>query len=929
MTHDVLVNNKPLVYADLRRAAEQFVARWRDADGYERGEAQSFVRGLLAVFGIHDETAALYERRAQRATGGRGYIDALVSGTALFEMKSRGKDLVAAEDQALDYMESLTEAERPRYVITSDFATFRILDLGAADTASAVTTFSLLELPDHVETLGFLAGHRPRQFGSAEQEEASVAAAQLMAELYEEMEKTGYPEHEASVFLVRVLFALYADDAGLWPRDTFTRYLEERTSADGHDLGAALVTLFQVLNKPIDKRYSRGDELIAEFPYVNGALFGETVEIPHFDRAMRDKLLRACDFNWASISPAIFGSLFQAVKTPEARRALGEHYTTETNILKVIRPLFLDELEARFESARDSKTRLARLHEDIGRLRFLDPACGCGNFLIVAYREIRALELRILHRLQELDPARAQMVLDVTELLKVKLTHFYGIELEEWPATIARTAMLLVDHQANQDMATTLGLAPEMLPLVDSSAIIVGNALRQRWEDLLSPAANVYVFGNPPFLGHATRNKEQAQDLRDVWQRDDIGRLDYVSGWYRKALDYFGTITGRWAFVSTNSIVQGEPVPAVFGPVFSAGWRIRFAHRTFSWSSEAPSAAAVHCVVVGFDRENVPTPRLFNYPDVKGEPIESPAKTINAYLVDGPHVLVEQRRAQLSPDLPPVTFGNMPRDGGHLVVEPAEYDSVAADPVASKYLRRYVGARELIHNTQRWCLWLVDLDPRDVGRSPILRDRLQEVAAFRSDSSAASTRDMARTPHLFGQRSQPDVHYICIPRVVSETRQYFTCSYFPPEVIASDANFKAPDPDGYLFGVISSSMFLTWQRTVGGRLKSDLRFSNTIVWNNLPLPQVDPKQRQRIIDAGRGVLAARERYPDRSLAELYSPLAMDPELIRAHDRLDAVVDRAFGATRTCSSEEERQAILFARYADLTSSDQLPTGGRRR
>ena len=271
----------------------------------------------------------------------------------------------------------------------------------------------------------------------------------------------------------------------------------------------------------------------------------------------------------------------------------------------------------------------------------------------------------------------------------------------------------------------------------------------------------------------------------------------------------------------------------------------------------------------------------------------------------------------------------MPRDGGHLVVEPAEYDSVAADPVASKYLRRYVGARELIHNTQRWCLWLVDLDPRDVGRSPILRDRLQEVAAFRSDSSAASTRDMARTPHLFGQRSQPDVHYICIPRVVSETRQYFTCSYFPPEVIASDANFKAPDPDGYLFGVISSSMFLTWQRTVGGRLKSDLRFSNTIVWNNLPLPQVDPKQRQRIIDAGRGVLAARERYPDRSLAELYSPLAMDPELIRAHDRLDAVVDRAFGATRTCSSEEERQAILFARYADLTSSDQLPTGGRRR
>ncbi|MGP5253955.1 class I SAM-dependent DNA methyltransferase [Brachybacterium sp. AOP43-C2-M15] len=915
------MSQKPLVLPDIRSRAGAFVAQWRDAEGYERGEAQSFVRDLLRVFGITRSGAALYEKRAQRAsTGGQGYIDALISGTALIEMKSAGADLAKAEAQALDYMESLTEHERPDFVITSDFKHFRLLDLAADSPETELLQFPLEELPAHVEDLMFLAGYRRAKFGSLEQETASIKAAQLMAKLYEHLEATGYDEHQASIFLIRTLFCLYADDSGLWERDLFSRYIEERTSEDGSDLGAQLTTLYQALNKPEDNRYGRDDDLIQAFPYVNGSVFGEAVEIPYFDRASRELLLQAAYFNWSSISPAIFGSMFQAVKSKKARRELGEHYTTETNILKVIRPLFLDELEDQFTKAHAKKRELEKLLEHLGSLSFLDPACGCGNFLIIAYRELRALELRIHERLQQLDPSRAQLSLDAGDRVHVKLSQFYGFELEEWPATIARTAMFLVEHQANQAVNLTLGYAVPMLPLQDSARITVGNALRLDWASVVPPSADVYIFGNPPFLGHATRSTEQAQELRDVWERKDIGRLDYVTGWYKKAIDYFGAVDGRFAFVSTNSICQGEPVPALFGPVFEAGWRIRFAHRTFAWVSEAPGAAAVHCVVVGFDRSKIQA-RLFSYPDLRGEAISAPAQTINGYLVDGPNVLVEQRRSSLSPGLPEATFGSMPRDGGNLVVEAEDYEEVMADPIAAKYVRPYVGARELVRRQQRWCLWLTDLDPADVRRSPILRVRLDAVREFRSASSASSTRAMAATPHLFGQRSQPDVPYVCIPGVVSERRPFITCAYFGPEVVTSNAAFKADDPDGFLFGVISSSMFMAWQRSVGGRLKSDIRFSNTLTWNTLPLPATSEELRAKIAAAGHGVLEARMAHPERSLAEHYDPLAMDPTLVSAHGRLDAVVDRAFGAKRTCRSEQERQQVLFSRYSELTVDEE--------
>lgn len=919
---------KSLALNEIRVRASRFVTDWRDAEGYERGEAQSFVRDLLAVYGITATRAGLYEVRATRAsTASRGYIDALVPGLAAVEMKSAGGDLEAAENQALDYLHSLSDAEMPRWVITSDFRRFRLLDLEAASESpgQAVSEFALEELPLRAEEMAFFAGYSVRRFGSAEQERASIRAARLMAGLWEELEGSGYEDHEASVFMVRTLFALYADDAGVWERDLFQEFLATRTAEDGSDLGSQLTHLYETMARASDRRQRNLDELVGRFPYVNGGLFDESLAIPSFTASMRDRLLQACRFNWSAISPAIFGSLFQAVKDREARRELGEHYTTESNILKVIGPMFLDELNQRFADSANDVTALRRLRAHMGSMRFLDPACGCGNFLVIAYREMRALDLRVLERLQQLGSRehRSTLLFD-TDDLPVTLRNFHGIELEEWPARIATTALHLVEHQANQAMELALGQGPQTLPLTKVETIHVGNALRLDWAAVIEPSAHLYILGNPPFLGHATRSTDQAADLRRVWQRSDIGRLDYVTGWYAKALELLSRpgYDGQFAFVSTNSITQGEPVPALFGPLFRAGWRIKFAHRTFAWTSEAPGAAAVHCVALGFDRHARKDAWLYEYQSARGDAARLPVKDrINAYLVDGPNVLVEQRLVPLSESLPKMVFGNMPRDGGHLIVEPADYEVVRGDAIAAKYLRPYVGARELIRGEQRWCLWLADLDPSDLDQSRLLRDRVSRVREFRRASSASSTRGMAQTPHLFGQRSHKDVPHLVVPRVSSASRAFLPCGHFGGEVIVSDSNFAAEDSDGFAFGIVSSSMFMAWQRTVGGRLKSDLRFSGTLTWNTFPLARTADSTREAIIAAGQSVLEARALHPGRSLAQHYNPLGMTPEVLQAHRKLDAAVDRAFGM-KSPGDEVSRLRVLFASYARLVSSDQL-------
>ena len=927
----------------IRKNCVKFAHEWSDCVGDEKQEGHEFMRELMQCFGITKRKAISYERRSNRAsTGHQGYIDALIPGKALIEMKSAGKDLDKAEEQALDYIHDLADVETPRLLIISDFRRIRIVDLdsekasdGSGDAGH--TEFRLAQLPDHVDDLKFLAGYGMVQVGSHEQEEASIRAARVMAALYEALDGSGYSDHEASIFLIRALFCLYGDDAGLWERDLFAEFLETRTREDGSDLGAQLALLYQTLNTPVERRQSTLDELIARFPYVNGGIFAEPLSIPSFSSTMRDELMRACAFDWSGISPAVFGSLFQAVKSPEARRELGEHYTSETNILKTLGPLFLDELRQKFADHVHDTKELKALREELGELRIMDPACGCGNFLVVAYRELRRLDTEILVRIRELELARkdndefqATMFFDDrgehAEIM-VQLDHFFGIEIEEWPARIAQTALHLAHHQANREMERLLGQAPSILPLSTSAHITIGNALREDWTQVCTPSPTVRIVGNPPFIGQSMRSEEQTDDLRVVWGDAYDGYLDYVTGWFIKASQYFHAVPrgGRFAFVSTNSIAQGSPVPALFRPLLEGGWRIRFAHQTFAWTSEAPGAAAVHCVITGFDRgapHEKARPVLFTYSTLKAQPEAVPVDHINPYLVEGPDVFVAANRSPLSQSLPEVCFGSKPADGGNLIVEAEDYPQVAADPIAAKYLCPFRMGREVVRGLDRWCLWMdtEDFDPRDIDRSPILKERVRACATFRQGSKKKATVLGAQTAHLFQENHQPSEQYVAIPRVVSETRPFYTAAHLSEDVIAGDQLYTALDPDGFLFGIISSSMFITWQRTVGGRMKSDLRFSNKIVWNTLPLPEVSDKHRAAIISAGQGVLAARAEQPGASLAAMYNPLAMAPSLLKAHRTLDRAVDRAFGARKALETNEERLAILFKRYQEMTATE---------
>ncbi len=780
-----------------------------------------------------------------------------------------------------------------------------------------------LRLPIEIELDVNSVLARVREAFDVEAQNESKRASALMARMFVALERS-YPEgtesktreHEISVTLARILFLMFGDDTEMWEPhagpDAFRDFVYNKTAADGSTLGAQLNELFVSLDTP---GTSRG---AARLPYVNGGLFRERISIPDLDKEFRDALLDACAIDWSTVSPAIFGSMFQSVRDAQTRRELGEHYTSEENILKTLNPLFLDELRAEFEQARtrkDEKRALKKLWEKLGEIRYLDPACGCGNFIIVAYRELRDLELRIMERLQEIS-GDDQLAFDPTLALKVTLDHFYGIEIDEWPARIAETAMFLVNRQCDLKLKQRFGEAPQRLPIETSAKIVVHSSLTLDWSDLVPRSANVIIAGNPPFLGISSRSAEQTSELQRVWGARYHGTLDYVTGWYAKAMEYFAADDGVWAFVSTNSITQGEAVGPLFEPLLDNGWRIRFAHRTFRWTSEATGTAAVHCVIIGFGKD-VTQPRLFDYPIPGGAPVElSNITNISPYLTDGPSVIVAPANKPLNPQMGEVAYGNKPTDGGHLVVEAGDYREVMADPIAAKYVRRYVGARELLHNIPRHCLWLLGASASDMKQSPVLKQRVAAARKFREESAAQSTRDAASTAHIFRQVAQPDAPYLCIPQHVSETRPYFLAQRFDETVISSNANFLTEDPEGFDFAIISSTMFLVWQKTVGGRLESRLRFNKLLTWNTFPLPNLDGERRKEITEAGLGIVAARGTQKDMALANMYKPGKLAKELLAAHERLDQVIDSVFGIKSPKPTELERQDALFASYVSI-------------
>ena len=936
----------PITRAEVKARLDNFSHHWRERiDGWkadstghtEKSYAQQLWSDLFRCFGIIPERIDLFERDAARAsTGNTGYIDLFWSGVVLGEAKSLGKDLDVAFDQALDYLAggSIADHEFPKYVIVSDFEHFRLTRLGDE---SWTVRFSIDEISSYLDQLRFLAGFET--VTKQEEAEASIFASRIMADLFTAMvgddvdepvgdEAPTDPEdedqavQETSMYLTRLLFLLYGDDAGLWEEDLFYRFVLHHTNDE--NLGSQLNALFEVLNTPESKRRRVPDSL-AKFPYVNGSIFEQSMATRYFDKDMRDALLSACRFHWSNISPAVFGSMFQLVKSKEARRADGEHYTSEKNILKTIEPLFLDELRdeaKRLMALADTTANLRKIRDfrdSLSEMIFCDPACGCGNFLVVAYRELRAIETEIIVEIRRRE-GQTGMSLDVSWEQKLNIGQFHGFELNWWPAKIAETAMFLVDHQANRELAEAIGSAPDRLPIEITAHITHGNALELDWSEILPEVSGeAYVFGNPPFIGKSAKAKDQVDDLKTVWGKDYTGYLDYVTGWHAKSLEFYKERSGEFAFVTTNSITQGQPVATLFGPIFEKGWRIKFGHRTFGWDSEAPGKAAVHVVIIGFSRRDDFTPRLWDYPTLSGNPVPATvSRGINGYLVDGPNVLVGRRNQPLSPVINPASTGAYPADGGNFTVEKNELEDVLKDKIATKYLRPYKGSKEIVNNLERWCLWLRDIDPADIQNSRILQERLDGVRKFREKSKNPGTLAMANRPNEFVFDGSRDTDYLAIPSVVSSNRRYFTVQRLPSEVIVTNLAFTVEDPDGFHFAIASSSMFITWQKTIGGRLKSDLRFGNTTTWNNLPIPELSEEARAEIVEAGKKVLFARELFPDRSLAEHYNSFAMDRDLLKAHNDLDRVVDKAMGATRKLTTERQRQELLFQNYVRLTS-----------
>lgn len=909
-----------LTWQDMRDRAVSFTTRWRD-ETRERAEAQTFWNEFFGIFGIERRRVAVFELLAGRtSTGGIGWVDVFWPGYIGAEHKSRDADLVKAMDQLVDYLPSLPPEHLPRLLVVSDFGRFIVHNLESGSRAE----FSIDDLS---KELGVFAPVLDREaHRHVTEEEVNLKATELLADLHDALKDSGYIGHELRVLLVRLVFIMFADDTQIWESGLFYDYLMLRTNIDGHDLGPALIHLFQTLNKDRPDRETALDDELKRFEYINGGLFRESIGIPACNRVMRERLLAACRFDWSAISPAIFGSLFQNVMEDVERRALGAHYTTEQNILRTIGPLFLDELRAELDAC-ETRPALERFRGKLATLTFFDPACGCGNFLIIAYREIRQIELECMRRLRDRQrQGKGQLVFDVRQESKVHVGQFYGIEIEEFPARIAETAMYLIDHLENLALSAEFGQYYARFPIIDSAHIVVGkNALREDWQKVLPATECSYLLGNPPFVGKKRRTAQQVSDMNLVFQGvSGTGVLDYVAAWYRRAAEYVKGCHTRVAFVATNSIVQGEQVPALWPDLLDRGIVIDFAHRTFEWTSEARGSAHVHVVIVGFsDGGEAAKKTLFNYATLKAaDGVAVQASNINPYLVDAPTLVVRKRRKALVPG-PVCRFGNMPNDNQHLILEPEERDElVAANPAAARFVRELIGAEEMVNGLHRYCLWLQDAQPADIRQSPELRKRVAAVKVHRLGSDRLATQAAAATPSLFAEVRQPETGYLCLPRHTSQARDYIPLAFFEPVDVAHDSTLTVTDAGLYHFGVLSSSMFMTWVRTIAGRLKSDFRLSAEVVYNTFPWPDPTDAKIKKVEALAQTVLDARAAHPESTLADLYDATLMPADLARAHVALDRAVIGLWGQ-QLGRDELVRQEILFARYAELIGEGTLP------
>ena len=893
-----------LTWDSVQSNAVAFSKRWKDGRN-EEAESQSFVMDFLHVFGVGDPVKmGDFEYKVPLTGNKTGYIDYLWKGQIAVEMKSRGKDLNAAFEQLRVYMTHLPEDEIPDLWMVCDFESVRL----NRRSTNEVYNFKTKDLRKHIKRFANIAGYTTERVRH-DQIEVNVKAAEKMATLHDALKEHGYDGHELRVYLVRLLFCLFADDTGIFPQDNLFNYIE-KSKPDGSDLSERINKLFEILNMPPEVRAKRtllSDE-IKQFRYVNGNLFKDLLPSAEFNANMRRTLLECLNFDWNKISPAIFGAMFQGVMDAKQRRETGAHYTSEENILKLINPLFLDGLWQEFDRVKTDPQALDRFHDKIAHLQFLDPACGCGNFLIITYRELRLLELEIL----KMKSSNTQLLIDITPMLKVSVDQFYGIEIEDFPCQIAQVGMWLTDHQMNLLASEQFGTYYARLPLKQSAMIVHGNALRLDWEYIAPKRELSYILGNPPFIGHQWRNSEQQKDMQYVFSgSNNFGKLDYVCSWYKKAIDYIKGTHICAAFVSTNSIVQGESVSIMWKPIFAQGFEITFGYPPFIWSNEAKGNAAVHCVIIGFAQNGVVKKKKIYMHDAVIE-----VNNINGYLLPAANVFIQSRGKPLTAGMPEMSKGSQLTDGGNLILSVAERSELISQyPHAGKWVKQYISADDFINNNLRYCLWLKGVAPAEYRKVKPIMQRLERVSEMRRGSPTASVQRDAATPMLFTQIRQPDTRYLVVPEVSSERRRYIPIGYMEPDVVASNKLYIIPEATLYLFGVLVSNVHMAWMRVVAGRL--EMRYSySPAVYNNFPWPDVTDEQKDSIEKLAQEVLDSRTQFLGNSLADLYDPFAMPPKLLKAHQNLDRAVMKLYGFSVKETTEASCVAALMERYQML-------------
>ena len=906
---------------EVKNRLQKFAKQFKTADNEQR-QAQIFWAGFYNCFGISAAEVTVYEHQVRKLDGNIGRIDSFIPGLLIVEHKSKGKDLSKAYEQAQEYFLALKAEERPKYIITSDFARIVLHDL----TANEMHETALEDLAKHASWFKFL--YSDEKVTIVEETPINRDAAYAISKLHEALLRINFKGRDLEVFLTRLLFCLFADDTNIFDDNGQFRRLVEGTKEDGSNAGQKLYELYEVLNTPANDRQSTLDDELAAFPYVNGSLFEEHTRIPVFNSELRELLLTCAALDWSDISPAIFGAMFQGVleehntheKRQATRRELGAHYTSERNILRVINPLFLEDLKSEFEASKRSKTRLKVLYDKLPTLSFFDPACGCGNFLVIAYRELRQLENEVIAELFDFSKG-VRGLLDVATLCRVNLSQFYGIEIDEAAAHIARVALYITDHQQNMQAAKFFGTTRATIPLTVTPHIHVDNALRIDWTTVISPANCSYVFGNPPFIGKKEQSTEQKDDVLRIFKSvNGSGVLDYVCCWYALAVNFIKQGDRiKCAFVSTNSVTQGEQVGVMWSYLNSYGVVIDFAHRTFKWSNEGKGNAAVHCVIIGFSLIGIHKQKqLFVYDDINAEPKLISVNNINPYLVEAPYVAISKRSSPIC-NVAEMNYGSMPIDSNFFTITAEQrLEFIAENETNEKLIRKYVGGTEFLNNEEKFCLWLKDADLNLISKSKLILERIEGVKVFRNKSERIATNKLAEFPMLFGEIRQPKSRYLLLPKVSSENRKFMPIGFMDADVIASGSALLIPNATRYDFGVLQSTMHMAWMRTVCGRMKSDYQYSASIVYNNFIWPsKVNDIAKAEIEIAVDEVLTLREMHNKATLAMLYNTLTMPPDLVKAHKALDKAVDKAYGYKGE-DDDVSRVAFLFKLYEQQTT-----------